>query len=94
MSLKSQIEADMKTAMKAKDKDTLTALRSIKSKILLAETADGAGDGLSEAQEMQLLTKEAKQRKDSLAIYEKEGREDLAEKERDFGANCSRFIQY
>ncbi len=82
MSLKTLIDADIKTAMKAQDKDTLMALRSIKSKILLAETAEGAGNGLTEAQEMQLLTKEAKQRKDSIAIFEKEGRADLADKEK------------
>lgn len=82
MSLKQRIEADMKTAMKNKNKEELTALRSIKSKILLAESEKGGGEGLSEETEMRLLTKEAKQRKDSIDIYEKEGREDLAEKER------------
>lgn len=82
MSLKERIEADMKAAMKAKNKEELTALRSIKAKILLAETEKGGADGLSEETEMRLLTKEAKQRKESAEIYEKENREDLAAKER------------
>jgi len=80
MSLKSTIEADIKKAMLAKDKDRLRALRAIKSAILLAETEKGAGE-LDEAAEMSLLTKAAKQRQDSLDIYKKEGRSDLAEKE-------------
>lgn len=82
MSLKQQIEGDIKQAMLQKKKDELTALRAIKSAILLAETEKGAGDGLDEASELKLLAKQAKQRKDSLEIYMKEGRDDLAEKER------------
>ncbi len=81
MGLKQQIEADIKQAMLAKKKDDLTALRSIKSAILLAETEKGAGDGLNEDQELKILTKAAKQRKDSAAIFKEQGREDLAEKE-------------
>ena len=82
MSLKQQIESDIKDAMRAKDQDTLRALRGIKSMILLAETEKGAGESLSEATEMQLLTKAAKQRKESLETFEQQGREDLAAKER------------
>ncbi|MGK7392026.1 MAG: GatB/YqeY domain-containing protein [Candidatus Cyclobacteriaceae bacterium M2_1C_046] len=82
MSLKERIDADIKAAMKSKNKEELTALRSIKSKILLAETEKSGEEKLSEETEMRLLTKEAKQRKDSIDIFEKEGREDLAEKER------------
>lgn len=78
MSLKAQIEADIKKAMLAKNKEELQALRSIKSKILLAETEKGAGDGISEDAEMKLLMKEAKQRKESADIYQQQGREDLA----------------
>lgn len=78
MSLKAQIEADIKKAMLAKNKEELQALRSIKSKILLAETEKGAGDGISEDAEMKLLMKEAKQRKESAEIYQQQGREDLA----------------
>ncbi len=82
MSLKLQIEGEIKQAMLSKDKARLQALRSIKSLILLAETEKGASQELSTEAEMKLLTKAAKQRKDSLEIYEKQGREDLAAVER------------
>ncbi len=82
MSLKAQIEAEIKQSMLNKDKDRLRALRAIKSQILLAETEKGAVAELTQEAEMKLLTKAAKQRKDSLEIYEKEGREDLAEVEK------------
>lgn len=78
MSLKQQIEADIKKAMLAKDKDTLRALRGIKSQILLAESEIGMGNDLTEEAEIKLLTKAAKQRKDSLEVYEQQGRDDLA----------------
>lgn len=81
MSLKQQIDQDIKAAMLAKNKDELTALRAIKSSILLAETEKGAGDGLQSDAEMKLLTKAAKQRKESAELYQKEGRQDLADKE-------------
>lgn len=81
MSLKQQIDGDIKQAMLQKRKEELTALRSIKSAILLAETEKGAGEGLESDAEMKLLAKQAKQRKDSADIYTKEGREDLASKE-------------
>lgn len=81
MSLKETIEADIKKAMLAKDKDTLRALRGIKSMILLAETEKGSGDGISNDKEIALLMKAAKQRKDSADIYKQQGREDLAENE-------------
>lgn len=83
MSLKQQIDLDIKKAMLAKNKDELTALRSIKSAILLAETEKGAGGiNLSDEVEMKLLTKAAKQRKESAELFQKEGREDLAIKEK------------
>lgn len=78
MSLEKRIAEDLKTAMKAKDSATLNALRSVKSAILLAKTAEGAGAELDEAGEMRLLQKLAKQREDSLAIYREQKREDLA----------------
>ncbi len=78
MSLKSQIEADIKQAMLAKDKDKLRALRAIKSLILLAETEKGGSSELSEDAEMKILTKAVKQRKDSLEVYQQQGRADLA----------------
>ncbi|AWW30361.1 GatB/YqeY domain-containing protein [Echinicola strongylocentroti] len=77
MSLKQSIEAEIKNAMRSKDKDRLRALRSIKSMIMLEETK-GAEKGMTEDEEMKLLTKAAKQRRDSLEIYEQQGREDLA----------------
>ena len=82
MPLKAQIEKDIKQAMLSKDQDTLRALRSIKSQILLAETEKGASGDLSEEAEMKLLTKAAKQRRESMELFEKQNREDLASKER------------
>ena len=81
MSLKERIEADIKTAMLAKQKEELTALRSIKSMILLAATEKGSTGELSEENENKLLMKAAKQRKESADIFQREGRNDLAEKE-------------
>lgn len=81
MSLKLTIDQDIKAAMLAKKKDELTALRAIKSAILLAETEKGGGDGITEEAELKLLTKAAKQRKESAELYQNEGREDLAGKE-------------
>ncbi|HZX73844.1 MAG TPA: GatB/YqeY domain-containing protein [Cyclobacteriaceae bacterium] len=81
MSLKQQIDNDIKKAMLEKNKDELTALRSIKSLILLAETEKGGSDTLAGDIENKLLMKAAKQRKESAEIFQKEGREDLAKKE-------------
>jgi len=81
MSLKTEIEAQIKQAMLNKEKTRLTALRAIKSLILLAETEKGAKEEITEEAELKLLTKAAKQRKDSLEIYKEQGREDLAEVE-------------
>ena len=83
MSLKNRIDQDIKEAMRAKEQDRLRALRAIKSMILLAETEKGGRDGLSEDVEMKLLTKAAKQRKDSYDLYKEQNREDLAAKEKD-----------
>ena len=81
MSLKQQIENDIKSAMLSKSKVELLALRSIKSAILLAETEKGAGDTLTEEIEQKLLMKAAKQRKDSAQIFNEQNRKDLEEKE-------------
>ncbi|MBI3218874.1 MAG: GatB/YqeY domain-containing protein [Bacteroidetes bacterium] len=81
MSLKTQIDNDIKAAMLAKNKDELTALRSIKSMILLAETEKGGSGDLAQDIEGKLLMKAAKQRKESADIFQKEGRDDLAKKE-------------
>lgn len=81
MSLKQQIDADIKQAMLNKNKDELTALRSIKSLILLAETEKGVSAELTAESENKLLMKAAKQRKESAEIFQKEGRDDLSKKE-------------
>jgi uncharacterized protein YqeY len=81
MNLKQQIDNDIKTAMLAKNKEELTALRSVKSLILLAETEKGGGGELNQDVENRLLMKAAKQRKESAEIFQKEGRDDLASKE-------------
>lgn len=77
MSLKQSVESEIKNAMLAKDKDRLRALRAIKSLIMLEETKGGAAETLSEEDELKLLTKAAKQRKDSADIYQQQNREDL-----------------
>jgi uncharacterized protein YqeY len=77
MSLKAQIESEIKTAMLAKDKDKLRALRSIKSLILLAETEKSAKAELSKDDEVKLLTKAAKQRRESAEVYKSQNRADL-----------------
>jgi uncharacterized protein YqeY len=76
MSLESQIQSEIKTAMLAKDEAGLRALRAIKSSILLAKTS-GAGGELSADDELKILQKLVKQRKESIDIYEKQGRDDL-----------------
>ncbi len=81
MSLKQQIDADIKKAMLARNKEELDALRSIKSLILLAETDKGAGDEISADKENKLLVKAAKQRKESADIFVQQNRKDLADKE-------------
>ena len=92
MSLKQQIDQDIKSAMLAKKKEELTALRAIKSAILLAETEKGGSEGINEDAEIKLLTKAAKQRKESAELYEKEGRADLADKEKFEYEVISRYL--
>ncbi len=81
MSLQSTIMAEMKTAMKAKDKVALEALRAIKAAILMAQTESGAKEELNEDQESKILQRLVKQRKDSAQLYNDQNREDLAEPE-------------
>ncbi|HAV54506.1 MAG TPA: glutamyl-tRNA amidotransferase [Aequorivita sp.] len=81
MSLQEKIMDAMKTAMKSKDTQSLEALRSVKSALLLAQTETGSKADLTEEEEIKLLQKQVKQRKDSAAIYKEQGREDLAEPE-------------
>ena len=81
MSLQKQIMEEMKAAMKLKDTIALQALRAVKSAFLLAKTETGAGDDLTEEQEMKIIQKQVKQRKDSAAIFMEQGRQDLADPE-------------
>ncbi|MEM7548790.1 MAG: GatB/YqeY domain-containing protein [Bacteroidota bacterium] len=81
MSLKNKIDQEIKQAMLSKEKERLTVLRAIKSQILLAQTEKGASDEITEESELKLLTKAAKQRKESAEIFQKEGRDDLYSKE-------------
>lgn len=92
MSLEQKVMAELKTAMLAKDEKSLRSLRAIKSAIILAKTAEGAGGEIKEEDEVKLLQKLVKQRKDSLEIYEKQNREDLAEKEREEISVIEKFL--
>ncbi len=83
MSLEQTINNDIKTAMLAKNAMALQALRAVKAAILLAKTAQGAKDTLSEDDEIKLLQKLVKQRKDSLEIFEQQNRPELAAKEKE-----------
>jgi uncharacterized protein YqeY len=80
MNLAEQINEGIKTAMKARDEVRLRALRNIKSAFLLLDTAGGT---VSDEDRIKALQKMAKQRKDSIEIFEKEGRHDLADKEKE-----------
>ena len=92
MSLEVKIMAEMKDAMKSKNEAVLRALRAIKAEIIKAKTEPGANGEIDEATEQKFLQKMMKQRKDSLDIFEKQGREDLAEKEREEMAVIEKFL--
>ena len=84
MSLQQQINTDIMTAMKAKDEVSLRALRALKSALLLAATAEGAtGNTVPDEQAIKLFQKLAKQRKESMDIFLQNGRNELAEKEKE-----------
>lgn len=91
MSLETQIMAQMKDAMKAKDEAGLRGLRAIKAAILLAKTSGGSGE-LTADDEIKLLQKLVKQRKDSLDIYRQQSRADLAKKEEEEIAIIEKFL--
>jgi uncharacterized protein YqeY len=91
MSLEQQVMAQMKDAMKAKDEATLRGLRAIKAGILLAKTS-GAGKDLTADDELKLLQKLVKQRKDSLEIYTQQNRTDLAQKEQEEITIIEKFL--
>lgn len=94
MTLKDRINEDIKAAMRAKDEAGLRALRAIKSAIMVVETAEGRDNTLPlrEDEEMALLLRQAKQRRDSIEQFEKNGRHDLAQKEHEELAIISRFL--
>ncbi|WP_452222174.1 GatB/YqeY domain-containing protein [Lacinutrix salivirga] len=92
MSLSTEIMTALKTAMKTKDTVSLTALRAVKSAILLAQTESGAKEDLTEEQELKILQKQVKQRKDSAAIFLEQGREDLAAPELAEAKVISQFL--
>ena len=81
MSLQNKIMEQIKIAMKSKDAVALESLRAIKSEILLLQTKGGASEGISKEEEIKLLQKLVKQRKDSAALYKSQNRDDLAEPE-------------
>lgn len=92
MNLEQKIMADMKEAMKAKDEAALRGLRAIKAAIILAKTEAGAGGEVKEEDEVKLLQKLVKQRKDSLEIFVQQNRADLAEKEQQEIAIIEKFL--
>lgn len=83
MALEQEVMAKMKDAMKSKDEAALRSLRAIKAAIIVAKTAEGAHGELKEEDETKLLQKLVKQRKDSLEIFTKQDRADLAQKEQE-----------
>ena len=92
MSLQDDVMAAMKVAMKEKDQTALAALRAVKSEILLAKTASGSAEELTEEQEINILSKMVKQRKDSAAIFLEQDRKDLALPEIDQAEVISQFL--
>ncbi|MBT8280989.1 MAG: GatB/YqeY domain-containing protein [Muriicola sp.] len=92
MSLQDKVMQEMKTAMKAKDSVALESLRAIKSALLLAQTDKGGGKGLTEEEEIKMVQRLVKQRKDSAAIFNEQGRQDLAEAEMSQVAVIEKFL--
>ncbi len=92
MALEQKIMAELKTAMLNKDEAALRSLRAVKAAILLAKTSEGAGGELKEDDEMKLLQKLVKQRKDSLEIFQQQNRADLAKKEEEEIAVIEKFL--
>ncbi|MEZ4793712.1 MAG: GatB/YqeY domain-containing protein [Gelidibacter sp.] len=92
MSLQENIMTAMKAAMKEKDQMALAALRAVKSEILLAQTETGSKEDITEEQEIKILSKLVKQRKDSAAIFAEQNRSDLAEPELAQAEIISQFL--
>lgn len=92
MTLETQVNDGIKTAMKAKNEPELRGLRAIKAAILLAKTSEGFKGELTQVDEMKLLQKLVKQRKDSLDIFKQNNRNDLAKKEEEEMEVIERFL--
>ena len=90
--LANSISDGIKDAMRAKDRDRLSALRDIKSKIMLEATKEGAGDTVDDAVTMSILSKLLKQRKETAALYHEQGRADLAAEEEAQAAVIQEFL--
>lgn len=91
MSLEEKIMEDLKVAMKAQDKASMRGLRAVKSALLLLKT-DGSGKEITPEREIQLLQKLVKQRRESIAIFEKENRTDLADVEKEEVAVIEKYL--
>lgn len=92
MSLQIQINEEIKNAMKAKDTLALEALRAVKSALLLAQTESGAKEEISKDEEIKLLQRLVKQRKESARIFTEQGREDLAQPEIEQAKIIEKFL--
>ena len=92
MSLEKEIMSAMKNAMKSKDQIALRALRAVKSALIIHKTNKGSSENISNEDEMKLLQKLVKQRKDSADIFKKQNREDLAKPELDEVEVISKFL--
>jgi uncharacterized protein YqeY len=92
MSLEQKIMTQLKAAMLSKNEAALRSLRAVKAAILLAKTAEGASGELKEEEEIKLLQKLVKQRKDSLEIFQQQKRDDLAKKEVEEIAVIEQFL--
>ncbi len=92
MALEDKVMEELKNAMRAKDEAALRTLRAIKAAIIIEKTSEGGDGTVSEAAESKMLQKMAKQRRDSLDIFEKQNRQDLAAKEREELAIIEKFL--
>ena len=92
MTLQEKVNADIITAMKAKDEASLRALRALKSALLLAATAEGASGTITDEEAIKIFQKLAKQRKESMDIFTSNGRNDLAAKEKEELDVIERFL--
>jgi uncharacterized protein YqeY len=92
MSLEEKVMADLKTAMLAKDEKSLRSLRAIKAALINLKTSEGFSGEVKEDDEIKLLQKLVKQRKESMEIYEKQHRQDLAEKEKEEISVIEKFL--